>query len=125
MKCSTIIWDFTVCKTSFISLAPPPPPPPPQKKKKRMFLRPSFICFKCPIICLFSDLKKKWPHLFYSYVKIKIHVSTFPNVAGKPENSLYEPFIKILLFSTYSSCKGSRYPVHLPSLNIALTAYKC
>ena len=29
--------------------------------------------FQMPLICLFSDLnKKKWPHLFYSYVKIKI-----------------------------------------------------
>ena len=41
-----------------------------------MFLTTSLICFKCPSFVFFqTSIKMKWPHLFYSYVKIKI--STF------------------------------------------------
>ena len=44
-----------------------------KKKKSWLFLRPSLICFKCPSSVFFSDLNKtKWPHLFYSDVKINI-----------------------------------------------------
>ena len=39
----------------------------------KLFLRLSLICFKCPSCVFFSDLnKKKWPHLFYSNIKIFI-----------------------------------------------------
>ena len=41
-----------------------------RKKKVNCFSGP--YLFQMPLICLFSDLKKKWPHLFFSDAKIKI-----------------------------------------------------
>ena len=41
-------------------------------KKKLIVSQALPHLFQMPLICLFSDLKKKWPHLFFSDAKIKI-----------------------------------------------------
>ena len=43
--------------------------------------------FQLPLICLFSDLNKKDPHLFYS--DIKIHITKLLNVVYIDLNKSY------------------------------------